>query len=87
MVRHADHTSRRAEAHLFVNYLMNSKVIAKITNHIGFANANSVAPPPLDASIASDTVVYPPRDQQQRLCCGETEDYRPIHALCSMRTR
>jgi putrescine transport system substrate-binding protein len=56
-----------ANAHLFINYLMDPKVIANITNFIGFANANSAASPLLDASIASDTIVYPPRDQQQRL--------------------
>jgi putrescine transport system substrate-binding protein len=56
-----------ANAHLFIDYLMNPTVIANITNFIGFANANSAASALLDASIASDPVIYPPRDQQQRL--------------------
>jgi putrescine transport system substrate-binding protein len=60
-------------AHLFINYLMNPQVIATITNFIGFANANSAASPLLDASIASDPIVFPPRDQQQRLFV-QTED-------------
>jgi putrescine transport system substrate-binding protein len=54
-------------AHLFINYLMNPQVIANISNFIGFANANSAASPLLDASIIADTIVYPTRDQQQRL--------------------
>jgi putrescine transport system substrate-binding protein len=54
-------------AHLFINYLMNPKVIANISNFIGFANANSAASPLLDASIVADPIVYPPRNQQQRL--------------------
>jgi putrescine transport system substrate-binding protein len=41
--------------------------MANITNFIGFANANSAASPLLDPSIASDPIIYPPRDQQQRL--------------------
>jgi putrescine transport system substrate-binding protein len=56
-----------ANAHVFINYLMNPRVIANITNFVGYANANSAATPLLDASILSDTVVYPPRDQQERL--------------------
>jgi putrescine transport system substrate-binding protein len=56
-----------ANAHLFINYLMTPQVIANISNFIGFANANSAASPLLDASIVADAIVYPPRDQQQRL--------------------
>jgi putrescine transport system substrate-binding protein len=56
-----------ANAHLFINYLMTAQVIANISNFIGFANANSAASPLLDASIVADPIVYPPRDQQQRL--------------------
>jgi putrescine transport system substrate-binding protein len=56
-----------ANAHLFINYLMTPQVIATISNFIGFANANSAASPLLDASIVADPIVYPPRDQQQRL--------------------
>jgi putrescine transport system substrate-binding protein len=56
-----------SNAHLFINYLMNPRVIANISNFTGFANANAAASPLLDASIASDPVVYPSRDQQQRL--------------------
>jgi putrescine transport system substrate-binding protein len=62
-----------ANAHLFINYLMEPGVIAAITNFIGFANANSRAAPLLDASIVSDTIVYPPPGQQQRLFV-QTED-------------
>lgn len=42
-------------------------VIAKITNFVGFANAIPAALPLLDASIASDTAVYPTPDEQQHL--------------------
>jgi len=56
-----------ANAHAFINYLMDPKVIADITNFVGYANANFAATPLIDASILSDTVVYPPRDEQERL--------------------
>jgi len=62
--RDAPHT---ANAHLFINYLMNAQVIANITNVIGFANANSAALPLLNAAIASDPAIYPQPDQKRRL--------------------
>jgi putrescine transport system substrate-binding protein len=56
-----------ANAYLFIDYIMNPRVIANISNFIGNANANVAASPLLDASIVSDTAIFPTRDQQQRL--------------------
>jgi putrescine transport system substrate-binding protein len=56
-----------ANAYRLVDYLLNPRVIANISNAIGFANANSAATPLLDASIAADTTIYPTPDQKQRL--------------------
>ena len=56
-----------ANAHLFINYLMNPPVIAQISNFIGNANANSAASPLLDKTIVADATVYPPPDQQRKL--------------------
>jgi putrescine transport system substrate-binding protein len=55
-----------ANAHLFINFTMDPQVIAKISNFVGNANANSAASPFLDASIVADEIVYPPPDQQRR---------------------
>ncbi len=56
-----------ANAYLFLNYLMDPPVIANVSNVIGFANANKAATPLLDASIATDSAIYPRADQQQGL--------------------
>jgi putrescine transport system substrate-binding protein len=56
-----------ANAHLFINYLLNPRVIADISNSIGFANGNIAALPLLDPAIAKDPIIYPPPDQQRRL--------------------
>ena len=56
-----------ANAHRLINYLMDPKVIAHISNFIGTANANSAAAPLLDASVAADPAVYPTPDEQRRL--------------------
>ena len=62
-----------ANAHLFLNYLMESQVSANLSNFMGMATANSPALPLLDASIVADPDVFPPQDQQQRLFV-QTED-------------
>jgi putrescine transport system substrate-binding protein len=60
-------------AHLFINYLMDPRVIAHISDYIGNANANSVATPLLEKATASDTAIYPSSADEQRLFV-QTED-------------
>lgn len=62
-----------ANAHLFINYLLEPAAIATVSNFIGNANANTAATPLLDAALAADAMVYPPADQQRRLFV-QTED-------------
>ena len=62
-----------ANAHAFINYLMNPQVIADDSKFIGNANANLAATPLLDASIASDPAIYTPPAVQRRLFF-QTED-------------
>lgn len=47
-------------AHLFLNYLMRPEVIAKISNYIGYANANLASVPFLDPKLANNPAAYPP---------------------------
>jgi putrescine transport system substrate-binding protein len=56
-----------ANAYLLINYLMNPRVAADISNAIGYANANLAATPLLDPSIAADTTIYPTQQEQKRL--------------------
>jgi len=76
-----------ANAHLFINYLMAPQVIANISNFIGFANANSAASPLLEASIAADPIVYPPRDQQQRLFVQAEDSPEQSRAITRLRQK
>jgi putrescine transport system substrate-binding protein len=54
-------------AHRFIDYVMEPRVMANISNSTGFANASTAALPLLDPAMASDTAVYPTLDQQRRL--------------------
>lgn len=62
-----------ANAHAFINYLMDPQVIANDSKFIDNANANLAANAFLDPSIAADPVIYTPRNVQRRLFV-ETED-------------
>jgi putrescine transport system substrate-binding protein len=62
--RNAPHA---ANAHRFINYMLEPRVIADISNFTGFANANSAALPLLDQGIAANPTVYPTEDQRRRL--------------------
>jgi len=62
-----------ANAHAFINYLMDPQIIADDSKFIGNANANVAATRLLDASIVSDPAIYTPPDVQRRLFV-QTED-------------
>ncbi len=61
-----------ANAHRFIDYLLEPEVIAHISDFIGNANANAAAAPLL-GPLAADAIVYPPPDQRRRLFV-QTED-------------
>lgn len=56
-----------AEALAFINYLLDPKVIAKVTDHVAYANANRDATALIDPEIASDAGVYPPDNVRAKL--------------------
>ena len=49
----------RDNAYLFLDYMLRPEVIARSTNYIGYANANSAATQFVESSIAEDTAIYP----------------------------
>lgn len=53
-------SSRREQAHGFLDYLMRPDVAARIANASGFATANEAARPLLAPGIAQDPAIYPP---------------------------
>jgi putrescine transport system substrate-binding protein len=73
-----------ANAHLFINYLMDPHVIAKVSNAIGYANANIASIPFIDPSIRSDSAAFPTPDQRRRLVAlteNSPEETRAITRL------
>lgn len=56
-----------ANAHRLVNYLMEPRVIADVSNFVGYANGNAAATALLDPAIRANPIVYPPQDARRRL--------------------
>jgi putrescine transport system substrate-binding protein len=56
-----------ANAHAFVNFLMEPEVIAAISNDIGCANANRASEPFLKAELKDDPSINPPAEVRARL--------------------
>ncbi len=54
-------------AYKFMNYLLEPKVMAAITNSVRFPNGNEKATPLVDKDITSDPGIYPPADVQAKL--------------------
>lgn len=54
-------------AHKLIDYLLEARVAAEITNFIGYANANRDATPLLAADIAANTAIYPTPAERERL--------------------
>lgn len=54
-------------AHAFINYLLQPEVIAGVSNHVAYANANQAATPLLNEAIRDDPAVYPSAEVRARL--------------------
>ena len=70
-------------AHRFLNYILEPRVIAAITNEIHYGNDNQAASAFVDPQILHDPAVYPPPDVEARLY--EAREASP--ALERLRTR
>ncbi|MEI2455219.1 MULTISPECIES: polyamine ABC transporter substrate-binding protein [Lysobacter] len=54
-------------AHAFIDYLLDPKVAAAISNHVAYASANQDATALVDPAVAQDPGVYPPAEVRAKL--------------------
>jgi putrescine transport system substrate-binding protein len=76
-----------ANAHALINYLMNPRTIADISNYIGYANANRAATPLLAASIAADPAIFPPAAERERLFVETMDDPEQLRLITRLWQR
>lgn len=74
-------------AHKFINYLLDPKVIAPITDYVAYANANAAADELVDPEIRSDAGIYPPAETREKLLVLKTPSEREIREMNRAWTR
>ena len=76
-------------AHRLIDYLLRPDVIARITEHTGFANANATGTALLPAELREDPMVYPDAATMQRLQVAKvhTDEYSRLQNREFMRFR
>ena len=62
-----------ANAHAFINYVMDAQTMAHISNFTRYANANAAATAGVDASIAHDPMIYPSPQERARLIVQQAD--------------
>ena len=73
----------QAEAYAFMNYLLEPKVMASISNYVHYANGNGKADTLVDPALKADNKVYPPPgcdEQVVRTGSHAAEDRPCAHA-------
>ncbi len=56
-----------AAAHAFIDYVLEPAVMAEVSNHMAYANANTASTPLVNPAVLSDPVIYPSEAETQRL--------------------
>ena len=56
-----------AEAHAFINFMMDPENIAAATNYVYYANGNLTSQPLLEDDVINDPAIYPPAETQESL--------------------
>ena len=58
-------------AHEFMNYMLEPKVGAALTNFVNYGSPNKAAEPYIDKSILDDPLIYPPADVLDKIAVPE----------------
>ncbi|HGA2317033.1 TPA: polyamine ABC transporter substrate-binding protein [Pseudomonas putida] len=70
-----------ANAHRFIEYLLQPKTMADVTNYIHYANSNAAATPLVQADIRNDPAIYPDPQTRERLFTQKSQDPQAMRAI------
>jgi len=76
-----------AEAHEFLNFIMEPEVIAKATNYVYYANGNKASQEFIDEEIIDDPAIYPDEETLANLFTVQPYDQRSQRLLTRSWTR
>ncbi|MCL4120507.1 UNVERIFIED_CONTAM: hypothetical protein GTU68_039028, partial [Idotea baltica] len=60
------------QAYTFINYMLDPKVIAAVSNYVGYANPNIKAAQYMDAKVINNSDIYPPKEVLKNSYLGKT---------------
>ena len=75
------------EAHIFLNYIMDPKVIAKASNYVFYANGNKASQELLEPDVINDPAVYPDEATLNNLFTTTPPDPRTQRLMTRLWTR
>ncbi|MBT8766472.1 polyamine ABC transporter substrate-binding protein [Metapseudomonas boanensis] len=70
-----------ANAHTFIEYLLQPKVIAEVTNYIRYPNSNQAATALVDAEVRNDPAIYPDTATRARLFVQKTHSPKSMRLI------
>ncbi|NVZ99574.1 polyamine ABC transporter substrate-binding protein [Pseudomonas gingeri] len=73
--------SHVANAHKFLEYLLQPQVMADVTNFIHYANSNTASTPRVNADVRANPAIYPDDATRQRLFAQKTQDAKDMRAI------
>lgn len=76
-----------AEAHMFINFIMDAQITADITNYVWYANGNAASMPMVDDEVKSDTGIFPTEAAKARLWGSKVYDARTDRLITRLWTR
>ena len=76
-----------ANAHSYLNYIMEPEVIAGVSNYVAYANANSASLALVDDAVRNDPGIYPPPATQARFIVLKTPSDSQIRSMNRLWTR
>ena len=76
-----------ANAHAFLNYVMEPEVIADVSNYVAYANANRASVALVDEAVRNDPGIYPPAATQERFIVLKTPSDAQIRSMNRLWTR
>ena len=68
-------------AHRFIEYMLQPKVIAEVTDYIRYANSNQAATPLIAAEVRNDPAIYPDDATRARLFTQKTQPQKAMRLI------
>ena len=74
-------------AHAFINFVMDAKITAEITNYVWYANGNKASLPMVEQEIKDDVGIFPTKETSAKLWGAKTYNKRTDRVITRLWTK